>query len=437
MAQTNLAPNAGNAALQNKKLKLFAAGILDSIPYIRMSRSYFKDDVKNKKAGMSYQFYVPDPGCAVAGTTDLNLNSTANAKKLAGATIWERPVTCTLVDGIAEVKLSAWNKLVSIEDFKRTVVDERARGLGAEIEQSVILNNVFRVDSAIVDSSGTPSSRQFALLTSKLRGIRSAGTKIAFAHPDVYACLGDQFLGKYLPSEIMKKIYDKLDVGNVFGAEWIEENYMPFVTATGSETVTEVDFDDADGIKITGTGLYVGMPIKIKGADGKFLKTVDLVGKPTNEDFVLIVSKLTTSNTVGYAQLEAGEVRFMNDKESSTVFNQSNPTIGYERYQTDGTDNLAKTGLSTTAGTVVLGITTAGTYAVVQIRDRDALEFDSYEFDEVAGAKNEKLKAMEITVQSVEQGDVTTRDSIMRIDVPYMAKLVLTKLARVLYMKIA
>lgn len=433
MAQANLGVTGANALL-NKKLKLFAAGILDSIPYIRMSRSYFKDDVKGKKAGKEYLFYVPDPGMAKAGTDNLNIGNTNGGLNLNGQ-VWERPVTCKLVDGVARVDLTAWHKLTAIEDFKQTIVDPRARNLGTEIEKSVIEENVFRVDSAIVDSTGTPSIRQFTRLVSKLRGIRSNGAKVAFAHPDVFACLTEGFLGKYLPSDIMKKIYGQLDVGNFAGAEWIEENYMPFVTATGSETIIGVNF--TTGV-VTGTGLFNGLPFTVTGGDGKKLKTVDLTGKPTNEDFVFIVTEVNDAGTSGKIQLEAGEIRFMNGTVSdqvSTIVDYSNPTIGYKRYASDGTDYLGTLG-SSSGNFSVTKLLSAGTYAVIQIRDRDALEFDSYEFDEVAGAKNEKLKACEINVQSVEQGNVETRDSIMRIDVPYMAKLVLTKLARVLYMKV-
>lgn len=401
----------------NSKLKYFAAAILDSVPYIRMAKAYFKDDVKDKKAGMTYRFFVPDPGIAQAGTTDLDIT---NDNK----DIWERPVEVTLVDAKTSVALGAWNKLTAVEDFIRDICDPHARTLGAEIEADVIKNNWYRADGAvIVDGSSTLTSKPFALLAAKLRGIRSAGKKIGFAHPDVFASLSDNLLGKFLPSEEMKKIYGDSVIAHAFGSDWVEENYMPFITAPATlPTVANVSVNWTTG-EVTESGtshLFEGYAFTVSAAanGGKF-KTVDLNGKITNEDFVFIVHQ---EGTKFYIQLQGGEIRFSEDADGKKL---SNPTIGGKF---DPTDTFTVAALS--------GITASKTYAIVQVRDADALEFDTYEFDEVAGAKNDKLKAMELTVQSVEQGSVMTRNSVMRIDVPYMTKLVLTKLARVLYIQV-
>jgi hypothetical protein len=435
MAASNLAgPGAG---LTNLKLKYFAAAVLDSLPYIRLSRSYFKDDVKGKKAGMTYKFYVPDPGIAEAGTADLNVAGM-------NGDVWELPVSITLVEGKTKVNLNDWNKLTAIEDFVRDIAEPHGRTLGASIEKKIIEQNVFRADSAIVDKSGTPSTKVFALLAGKLRAIRAAGTKVGFAHPDVFAALGDALLGKFLPSEVMKKIYGDTVIAHAFGSEWIEENYMPFVTFAGTETITAVNF--STGV-VTGTGLFNGLPFTVTGGDGNKVKTVDLNGIQTNEDFVFIVTDVNAAGTSGKLQIDAEALRFMNGPTSDTVAtikDYSNPTIGYKRYASDGTDYLGTLGSSSGNFSVTMlfnadGVTSnaAGTYAIVQVRDRDALEFDSYEFPDVEGAKNGKMKAAEINVQTAEQGNIADRTSIMRVDVPYMAKLVLTKLARVAYIKVA
>ena len=427
-----------NSFQTNLKLKYFAAAVLDSLPYIRLSRSYFKDDVKNKKSGMSYRFFVPDPGLATAGTTNLNItNDNKN--------VWELPVNITLVDGKTSVELTSWNKLTEIEDFVRDIAEPHGRGLGAEIEKSIIEDNCFRADGAVVDNSGTPSTKTFALLAARLRGIRASGTKVGFAHPDVFASLGDALLGKFLPSEVMKKIYGDTVIAHAFGSEWIEENYMPFVkTGKSAPTITSITVGsgaDEGKLVVTGTNLYSGAVFNATTADGNNIYTIDLNGKKTNEKFAFIVAK-AVSATKGYLQLDPEQVRFMNDKDAAgAIMPLSNPQIGADRwYDNSGTvtENIGATAgvLDFSACTFTSLLSTSSDYAVIQVRDRDALEFDSYEFDEVAGAKNGKMKAAEINVQTVEQGSVLTRDSVMRVDVPYMAKLVLTKLARVAYVKI-
>lgn len=433
--------NLGN--LTNLKLKYFAAAVLDSLPYIRLSRSYFKDDVKGKKAGMTYKFYVPDPGIAEAGTADLNVAGM-------NGQVWELPVSITLVDGKTRIDLNDWNKLTAIEDFVRDIAEPHGRTLGASIEKKIIEQNVFRADSAIVDNSGTPSTKVFALLAAKLRAIRAAGTKVGFAHPDVFAALGDALLGKFLPSEVMKKIYGDTVIAHAFGSEWIEENYMPFVTVGSAPTITKIEAGtgaDAGRLVVTGSNLVAGAAFTATAADGNKIKTVDLNGIKTNEDFVFMVAEVASA-TKGYLQIDEEALRFMNEKTGSgtdfatDVTTQSNPTIGANRwYDTAGTatENIGATSgaLDFSACTFTTLLSANTTYAVVQVRDRDALEFDSYEFPDVEGAKNGKIKAAEISVQTVEQGNVNNRTSVMRVDVPYMAKLVLTKLARVAFIKVA
>jgi ketosteroid isomerase-like protein len=413
----------------NSKLKYFAAAILDSVPYIRMAKAYFKDDVKDKKAGMTYRFFVPDPGIAQAGTTNLDIT---NDNK----DIWERPVEVTLVDAKTSVALGAWNKLTAVEDFIRDICDPHARTLGAEIEADVIKNNWYRADGAVyIDGSSTLTSKPFALLSAKLRGIRAAGKKVGFAHPDVFASLSDNLLGKFLPSEEMKKIYGDSIIAHAFGSDWIEENYMPFITApdtlptVGASGTSQVTVNWKTGqVSDSGSHLFEGYAFTAS-VSGKTFKTVDLNGKVTNEDFVFIVHK---EGDNFFIQLQEGEIRFSEDGSGNKL---SNPTIGGVPGAIDGTTG-AMTGITITAFGAFASANAGKTFAIVQVRDVDALEFDTYEFDEVAGAKNDKLKAMELTVQSVEQGSVMTRNSVMRIDVPYLTKLVLTKLARVLYIKV-
>ena len=419
------ASNLGTAALTNRKLKYFAAAVLDAMPYIRLSRSYFKDDVKNKKAGMVYRFYVPDPGIAIVGTDDLDIT---NDNK----DIWELPVDIKLVEGRTDVALNAWHKLTAIEDFTRDIAEPHGRSLGAEIEKTIIEDNWFRADSAIVDNSGNPSTKIFSLLAARLRGIRSQGTKVGFAHPDVFAALGDALIGKFLPSDIMKKIFGDTVIAHAFGSEWIEENYMPFITTPDTlPTVANVSVNWNTG-EVTESGtshLFDGYAFTCSATanDGKTFKTVDLNGKITNEDFVFIVKKADDGKF--YIQLSGEQIRFAEDGSGKKL---SNPTIGAVPGAIDSMSGVM-TGITVAT---VANMAASTTYAIIQVRDRDALEFDTYEFDEVAGAKNDKIKAAEITVQTAEQGSITTRNSIMRVDVPYMAKLVLTKLARVAYVKV-
>lgn len=393
----------------NKKVKYFSAAVDDALPYIKGHRSYLKDQLEGKKFGQSYTFYIPDPGVATVGTTDLDISSMIKST-------YERPVTATIVDGKAAVELTAWEKMNDIESFVREIANPRGRRLAAEIEADVIKNAWKVSDGAIVVPAASFGIGIFQSIASRLRGVKVAGKKIGYAHPTVFGDAATKFLANFVPSPIQSKIYNDVYLGRYAGCEWIEENFMPVVSVGALPTITSATMDSDGLITVTGTNLVEGAMFFAANAAGSYFHTVDLncMAVPL-EKFAFIVDKVSSSTSATLA----GHFRFY----TKNGVAQTNPSIYGEETDLAG-------------ATWTCQLEAGKEYRIMQVRDNDQLEWDISKFPDLEGCKNETQSTGSVTIQACSWGDVKTRNSVMRLDLPYVACAVDGRLSRVAYCEI-
>lgn len=421
----------------NRKVKYFAAAVNDALPYIKASRSYLADQLSGKKFGQTYFFYLPDPGTAEVGTQELDI-SKMNRK------VFERAVSATVMSGKSAVDLTAWNKMQDLEDFAKEIASPRGRRLAAEIEKDIIAKNVWISDNAFVvkkDANGNSglNAGAFQLLASKLRGVKAAGKLVGFAHPNVFGEAAVKFLSLFIPAELQTKIYNDVYLGDYAKTSWIEENFMPTLSIKAAPTIDTVSFNApsktdgigaADGtIKITGSNLVNGLAFYGEYTDPadsvkKHYGTVDLNCMPVpGEKKVFIV---TNANAEGTEAEFAGTFRFSsNGLSGGAVVENTNPSLLGDQ-----------TALATATWSLIDGLAAGKDYLVMQARDQDWLEFDSAKFPELPGCENGSASVGGISVQTAEWGDVNTRSTVMRIDVPYVAVGIDARLSRICYIEI-
>ena len=49
-----------NVFINAKSVKVFLGTVIEAMPYLRASKSYFKDQIVGKKCGRTYSFYLPE-----------------------------------------------------------------------------------------------------------------------------------------------------------------------------------------------------------------------------------------------------------------------------------------------------------------------------------------------------------------------------------------
>ena len=404
--------NETNSFSLNRKTQYLAAAVNDNIPYIQASRSYLKDKVDGKKCGMTYNFYFPDPGKAYAGTSEVDITNDLK-------TITEREVSCTLMNARTSVDLGTWERLTEIEDFVNEVAEPRGQTLATEIEIDSI-NRGWKVsDGAKVINANDLGMDDLAGIAADLKSIRSRGKFRGFADPAVFHSLGAKNLSLFLPNDIMREIYRSAFIGNYMDVDWVSETYMPTLTITGSMTAAQVTAIGTDGISVTGTNLYAGMIFKLSGVD---VKVTDLFGRKKAEDKVFIVDSVNGAGTAGK----------LSQKIVCSTGNASEATAVQTNCNTYGTfSNICTTGLT---GKTLL--TATGDYTIIQARDADALEWDTYKHPKLDGCTESTQRVGKITAQVAKWANVYTRQQIVRVDVPYISQMIDGRRSRVLVVKL-
>ena len=404
--------NETNSFSLNRKTQYLAAAVNDNVPYIQASRSYLKDKVDDKKCGMTYNFYFPDPGKAYAGTSEVDITNDLK-------TITEREVSCTLMNARTSVDLGTWERLTEIEDFVNEVAEPRGQTLATEIEIDSI-NRGWKVsDGAKVINANELGMDDLAGLAASLKAIRSRGKFRGFAHPAFFHSLGAKNLSLFLPSDIMREIYRSAFIGNYMDVDWVSETYMPTLSVTGAQTAANVTAIGTDGISITGTNLYVGMMFTLSAVEAK---CTDMFGRRTAEDKVFIVESVNQAKTAGK----------LSQKIVCSVGNASEATAVQTNCNTYGTfSTICTTGLT---GKTLL--TATGDYTIIQARDADALEWDTYKHPKLDGCTESTQRVGKITAQVAKWANVYTRQQIIRVDVPYISQMIDGRRSRLLVVKL-
>lgn len=422
-----------NVFSNNSKTKLFAAAVMDNLPFIMDARSYLADQVEGKKSGMTYRFYIPDPGVAEAGTSNLTVDDTSPK-----AGVYEREITCQLLDGKAVVSLTSWNKMTNIESFVEQIANPRGRRTGSEINKAVINSEWVRSFGVVTGyTSSNISMQPLADAAALLRGIKSDGKHVGFGHPTIFGALGVKALSNFVPNEINKTIYEDGYLGRYNKVEWIEEQFCPVLKiGATAPAITGVTLSGST-LTVAGTNLQRGLVFKLADADGVTVKNADLNGMETQEDacFILDQARDDSGNFSGDFIVEDVRFSFINGATANTT----NVAVADSVIQTNPTVIGNGTPATVAALTVVpvVGFTANKKYSIMLVRDKDALEFDTYKFEDLPGCENTTQTAGKLTCQAVQWGDIRTRNAIMRLDLPYIAKIVDKRLMRLIYIEMA
>lgn len=405
-------PGETNSFSLNRKTQYLAAAVNDNVPYIQASRSYLKDKVDGKKCGMTYNFYFPDPGKAYAGTSEVDITNDLK-------TITEREVSCTLMNARTSVDLGTWERLTEIEDFVNEVAEPRGQTLATEIEIDSI-NRGWKVsDGAKVINANELGMDDLAGLAASLKSIRSRGKFRGFAHPAFFHSLGAKNLSLFLPSDIMREIYRSAFIGNYMDVDWVSETYMPTLSVTGAQTAANVTTIGTDGISITGTNLYVGMMFTLSGVEAK---CTDMFGRRTAEDKVFIVESVNEAKTAGTLSQKI----VTHDGTASVTGAEITNCNTYGAF----------TAICTAGLTAKTLLTATGDYTIIQARDADALEWDTYKHPKLDGCTESTQRVGKITAQVAKWANVYTRQQIVRVDVPYISQMIDGRRSRLLVVKL-
>ena len=404
--------NETNSFSLNRKTQFLAAAVNDNVPYIQASRSYLKGKVEGKKCGLTYNFYFPDPGKAYAGTSEVDITNDLKV-------VTEREVSCTLMNARTSIELGTWERLTEIEDFVNEIAEPRGMTLATEIEIDSI-NRGWKVsDGAKVIAAADLGMDDLAGIAADLKAIRSRGKFRGFAHPAFFHSLGAKNLSLFLPNDIMRDIYRSAFIGNYMDVDWVSETYMPTLSITGGMTGAKVTTIGTDGVSVTGTNLYEGMMFTLSGVDAY---CVDMFGRKTNEKKVFIIDSVNGAGTAG--TLSQKIVTSVGTAAEATAINTNcNTAASFTAVCTSGLTGAAL-------------ITAVGDYSVIQARDADALEWDTYKHPTLDGCVESTQRVGKITCQVAKWANIATRQQIMRADVPYISQLIDGRRSRLLVVKL-
>lgn len=415
-----------NQFINSKWAKVYLANLIDAMPYVKASKSYFADQMKGKKCGKTYSFVLRDSGKVTDGLVIANGDN---------KDILEKEVKVTLKNKKNVVGLDVLESVVDIESFDTEVGKPYGTHLGAEVQKDSITNTVFDASSAHIEGSkvvDASNSSGWAPLSHAIAGIKSrrvGGKVVGFLDPIAESNLTVSALNnwRFTPSQKGEDFYGDGAIGRFQGGEFVYANDMPVVTGhTQPKDYIDLEFDglevSADGkyflkvdssYKVTDAGAVgkVGQVIKAGNCfkiDG--YKVCNSVGMPTNQDFVFIVQTDTKAD----------------DKK-----------VEVQRVDIDegGARNCFKTNATDVAGEAEFLLAEGVDYDVAQVRTVDALSFENAPLDDLVGAENTTVEIGGIRLKQTVVGDVNSMKNYTRWDIAYGAKIVDNREASLVYLK--
>jgi hypothetical protein len=291
--------------------------------------------------------------------------------------------------------------------------------LATEIEIDSITRGWKVSDGARVVAAADLGMDDLAGIAADLKAIRSRGKFRGFADPSFFHSLGAKNLSLFLPNDIMREIYRSAFIGNFMDVDWVSETYMPTLSVTGGMTGAKVTAIGSDGVSVTGTNLYAGMIFTLSGVNAY---CTDMFGRKTKQEKVFIIDSVNGAGTAG--TLSQRIVCSTGNAAEATAENTNCNTFG-----TFG--QICTTGLT---GNTIL--TATGDYSIVQARDADALEWDTYKHPSLAGCEESTQRVGKISVQVAKWANIATRQQVMRADVPYISQMIDGRRSRLLVIKL-
>lgn len=394
-----------NTFSNNKKVQLVAANIEDQRVFTKASVSKMKQsDFAGKKYGKSYTLYIPGRPKVVNGVV----------ADPSGTTEIETQVYLDN-DNVSD-EIGPWQRLGDIESFQEQFAGPYAETLGRTQEKKIVENEIFKALTAVVapkaDGNSEPlNGIDYDVLgkaTAKLKKLALGSELIGFLDPEVQS----EIVGKAVASKFITddkkfmELYGDAAIGKYANAKWAETPDLPEITtgasaATGSITLGDAVLDSdnvpqgfAEITQISGTNLFKGAMFTVAG-----LYAVDRSGIQTKVPVQIIVKDVNPAGTVGYIS----PLRITFDGKA-----YGNPNA----WVATGTESLSLT--------YALG--TSKTYVICEVRAKDALAYDTYQFDSLPGSDEEFVSTVGGTSLKMRIfGDGTNLNKLFRIDSSYAA----------------
>lgn len=405
-----------NTFANNKKVKLVAANVADARVFTKASVSKMsQSEFAGKKFGKSYTLYIPGKPKVVNGVV------------ADPSDVTEIETQVYLDNDNVSNELGPWQRLGDIESFQEEIAGPWATTLARSQEKKIIKNEIFKALSAVVapKTSAALDGADYAVLgkaTAKLRKLANSSELVGFLDPDVEAEISSKAIAsKFITSDSQfMKLYGENAIGKYATAGWVETPDLPQITThasayTGSITLgTAVEDSQGNALgfepitQISGTNLVAGDMFTVAG-----LKMVDNSGIQTDVPVQIIVLSTNQAGTVGYIS----PLRITLDGKA-----YGNPNA----WVAAGTDSL----------TLAAGLKNDTTYYIAEVRAKDALAYDTYQFDSLPGSDEEQVAT--VGGSSVKMrifGDGTNLNKLIRIDSAYAAAIYEPRNAVVIYIE--
>lgn len=396
-----------------KKLIMLSAAIQENMDYIKEADDLFpQSEMEGKKYGMSVHGYLPDAGSVSQGLV-------AHPDKA-----HQVEVTAWLDNYNTAAETDMWDEIENIDDFKKEMVDKRAKKLAREVQLAVIKENVYRSAQVVVTSS--VGYDMLGDASAALDELSIVGERIDFQTPKTFTKIARTGANLFLPSDIQKDLYEKASLGVYNDADCIKLPGLPILNTTGmaakltvAGTVKKDASNNILGVTqiTTCTGVsgdvIPGVPYTVEG-----LFVVDEGGVETAQPYVVIpVSEIYyDEDGVRQTRTVIPGLRI-----SATGKSWGNPNA----HMAAATINTATAGSTTTLTlSPVSGITAGKHYQVGQVRNKKALSFSGLKFKNLPAAKQDNVGVFEnVSLKMQSAPELLNGVAYFRIDMGFVARI--------------
>lgn len=396
-----------------KKLIMLSAAIQENMDYIKEADDLFpQSEMEGKKYGMSVHGYLPDAGSVSQGLV-------AHPDKA-----HQVEVTAWLDNYNTAAETDMWDEIENIEDFKKEMVDKRAKKLAREVQLAVIKENVYRSAQVVVTSS--VGYDMLGDASAALDELSIVGERIDFQTPKTFSKIARTGANLFLPSDIQKDLYEKAALGVYNDADCIKLPGLPILNTTGMAAKLTV----AGTVKKDASNNILGVTqiTTCTGVSGDVIP-----GVPYTVDGLFVVDEGGVETAQPYVVIPVSEIYYDEDgvrqtrtvipglRISATGKSWGNPNA----HMAAATINTATAGSTTTLTlSPVSGITAGKHYQVGQVRNKKALSFSGQKFKNLPAAKQDNVGVFEnVSLKMQSAPELLNGVAYFRIDMGFVARI--------------
>lgn len=396
-----------------KKLIMLSAAVQENMAYIKEADDLFpQSEMEGKKYGMSVHGYLPDAGSVSQGLV-------AHPDKA-----HQVEVTAWLDNYNTSAETDMWDEIENIEDFKKEMVDKRAKKLAREVQLAVIKENVYRSAQVVVTAS--VGYDMLGDASAALDELSIVGDRIAFQTPKTFSKIARTGANLFLPSDIQKELYEKAALGVYNDADCIKLPGLPILDTTGMAgsvaAAGTVKKDDSNNV------LGVSQITSVTAATGDVIP-----GVPYTVSGLYVVDEGGVETAQPYVVIPVSEIYYDEDgaRQTRVVIPGLRITATGKAWGNPNAHMAAATIAAATAGTTttltltpVAGIVAGKHYQVGQVRNKKALSFSGQKFKNLPAAKQDNVGVFEnVSLKMQSAPEILDGISYFRIDMPFVARI--------------